>query len=313
MANALCLICREPVGWEQLTGYSEVGATAPQVTKYRVTCELCGNYSIDYSLATSPPRLGENAPFVSAAARQASERGHPLELNQSTNFSHVAAAHRNSTVSQKVEKLLRVIATKCERPGNPAKIIRKLDYPLADCLDTNELDVYVQYLAHKGLISFAGGPGDEPAYQPTIDGWQALEPMLRPGGEPGRCFVAMWFDDSMDMVYSEGMAPAVADAGFTSYRVKEDPINKGVSDHILAEIRRAQFVVADFTGQRQSVYYEAGFAQGIGRDVIWCCRHDEIDKLTFDTRHLGHVAWKNSADLRSKLTESILANIMPKK
>lgn len=123
----------------------------------------------------------------------------------------------------------------------------------------------------------------------------------------------MWFDDSLDMVYNNGIVPAVYDSGFMAYRVKEDPTNKGVTDRILAEIRRAQFVVADFTEQRNSVYYEAAFAQGIGREVIWCCRKDESEKVVFDTRHLGHITWEDASDLRAKLTNSIQANIIPKR
>jgi hypothetical protein len=312
LAN-VCFICREPVELDQVPGFSQSGSAAPQLTKYMVTCKRCGNYKIDYFLVTSPPRLGEDTPLVSAATRQASERDRPLELDGSTDFDQLADAHRFSTVSQKVQMLLRAIAEKCERPGNPTRIIKRFDYPLADCQDSNELDMYLGYLSDKGLIAFAGGPGDEPSYWPTIDGWQTLEPTLRPGGEAGRCFVAMWFDDSMDSVYNEGIAKGITDAGCKPYRVKEDPINKGVSDHILAEIRRSQFVVADFTEQRSSVYFEAGFAHGIGREVVWCCRQDQISSLTFDTKHLGHIAWKDPADLRSKLEISIRANIIPRR
>ena len=87
-------------------------------------------------------------------------------------------------------------------------------------------------------------------------------------------------------------------------------MNKGISDRILAEIRLAEFVVADFTGQRQSVYFEAGFARGLGREVIWCCRKDQVDDLHFDTKHLGHVVWETQEDLRQKLADSIRANII---
>ena len=85
-----------------------------------------------------------------------------------------------------------------------------------------------------------------------------------------------------------------------------------ISDRVLAEIQRAEFVIADFTGQRQSVYFEAGFARGLGRQVIWCCRHDDVPNLHFDTKHLGHVVWKDASasDLRVKLEESIRANII---
>lgn len=106
---------------------------------------------------------------------------------------------------------------------------------------------------------------------------------------------------------------AIKECGFNPYRTKGDPTNKSIPDKILAEIARSQFVVADFTGHRHNVYYEAGFAHGLGREVIGCCRHDESDRLKFDTRHLGHVVWKDTAGLRQKLADSIRANIIPKR
>ena len=36
----------------------------------------------------------------------------------------------------------------------------------------------------------------------------------------------------------------------------------GVMDEIISEIRRARFVIADCTQQRNGVYFEAGFAIG---------------------------------------------------
>ena len=52
-----------------------------------------------------------------------------------------------------------------------------------------------------------------------------------------------------------------------------------IDDRIIAEIRTAGLVVADFTGSRGGVYYEAGFASGLGIPVIWSCREDHLDQL----------------------------------
>ncbi len=80
----------------------------------------------------------------------------------------------------------------------------------------------------------------------------------------------------------------------------------------MAEIRRSGLVVADFTGQRQGVYYEAGFARGIGITVIPTCREDETEKLHFDTRQYNHIVWKEPADLADQLHDRIAATALPK-
>jgi hypothetical protein len=65
------------------------------------------------------------------------------------------------------------------------------------------------------------------------------------------------------------------------------------------------------THQKQGVYFEAGFAKGLGRKVVWSCRNDWLDKTHFDTRHLGHVVWENHEDLKEGLVNAIKAHIIP--
>ena len=78
---------------------------------------------------------------------------------------------------------------------------------------------------------------------------------------------------------------------------------------ILLEIRRAQFIVADFTGQKGGVYFEAGFAKGLGKDVFWTCKSTDFHPLHFDTNHYGHIKWSDPNDLRMRLTARVLAEL----
>jgi len=81
---------------------------------------------------------------------------------------------------------------------------------------------------------------------------------------------------------------------------------------LLAEIRRAEFVVADFTGHKKGVYYEAGFARALGREVIMMCRDSDFGGLHFDTSHMNHIKWSETIDLRQRLADRIRATILPK-
>jgi nucleoside 2-deoxyribosyltransferase len=144
----------------------------------------------------------------------------------------------------------------------------------------------------------------------SLQGWNRVQPLSRPGGISGQCFVAMWFSEQTRAAYEQGIALAVSEAGFKPIRIDQKEHNNEIPDEIIAEIRNAQFMVADFTGQRQGVYYEAGFAMGLGRPVIWCCRDDEIVKLHFDTNHKNHIAWQTPGELRERLYKRIRATII---
>jgi hypothetical protein len=141
------------------------------------------------------------------------------------------------------------------------------------------------------------------------EGWELLEP-LSGGGVPGTCFVAMSFDRSLDKAYDVGIEPAVRDdCGFSIIRTDRVEHNESVNDQILAGIRKAQFTVADVTMQRNGVYFEGGFALGLGRQVVWTVRADDVKNVHFDTSHLSHVVWADEQDLRTRLTARIRATI----
>ena len=130
-----------------------------------------------------------------------------------------------------------------------------------------------------------------------------------------QCFVAMWFDKSMDDVYEKAIKPAIIDAGYKPYRVDEDHHNGKIDDLIIAEIRKSRFILADFTSKpkepRGGVYFEAGFAYGLEIPVIWTCQQKLIKHIHFDTRQFRHIGWQKNR-LRSfynRLYDSIEANI----
>jgi len=129
-----------------------------------------------------------------------------------------------------------------------------------------------------------------------------------------QCFVAMWFDLSMNSAYEEDIKKAVEECGYTPLRIDQKQHLNKIDDEIIAEIRRSRFVVADFThdaekGVRGGVYFEAGFAYGLGLPVLYTCREDLKEKLHFDTRQYPHILWKTPEDLYAELRDRIRARV----
>lgn len=139
------------------------------------------------------------------------------------------------------------------------------------------------------------------------------------GPDTDQVFVAMWFGDEMSEIFEKGIVPALAEVGYKAFRIDQKEHANKIDDEIIAEIRRSRFVVADFTcgivqGEegdvgvpRGGVYYEAGFAQGLGLPVIWTVRQDQIGLVHFDTRQFNHIAWTDADDLRVRLSRRVAA------
>ena len=146
----------------------------------------------------------------------------------------------------------------------------------------------------------------------TVHGWTKAAELEqeRRGVDSTDAFVAMWFDEKMDEAYEKGIKPAIEEAGYGPVRIDRNISPGKICDEIIAQIRKSRFLVADFTGGRQGVYFEAGFAMGLGIPVIWTVREDRVKTdLHFDTRQYRHIDWKDVSDLRTRLRMSIEANI----
>lgn len=267
--------------------------------EYCCKCERCGHFCISRTASVDKSLEGDWR--LMAATRQAHEAGERLDLHTG-NIDAVRRAHQGTTVSTKIRKVLEYVG-RHTTPGSQWKMALNLDYPLFDARGEVEAAFLLRYC---GALEYL--EGTEQSVRLTVKGWGFLEPETT--GIPGLAFVAMSFDQSLEMAYDSGIRAAIEDdCGLTSRRVDRVHHNEKICDKIMAEIRLAQFIVADFTLQRAGVYFEAGFATGLGRPVIWSCREDDFGNLHFDTRQYNHIKWKDPQDLRDQLADRIRATI----
>lgn len=126
-----------------------------------------------------------------------------------------------------------------------------------------------------------------------------------------QAFTAMWFDPSMQTFYDDGIKLAVEADGVTKcIRIDTVEHNNDICDEIIKEIRNSRYVIADFTGNRGGVYFEAGYALGIGLPVIYTVRADYLDQIHFDTEHYNHIVYETPNELLEKLRNRIGATII---
>lgn len=182
----------------------------------------------------------------------------------------------------------------------------------SESLQWEEVRFLTKYLAEQNWIEVPSIGGRWVQVNVTVEGYSHIAD-VSVNRNLSQVFVAMWFDDSMNESYQSGIEQAVWDAGYKPFRIdQKEHINK-IDDEIIAEIRRSRFLVADFTqgsdGARGGVYYEAGFAQGLGLPVIFTCRENSVQTLHFDTNHYNHIVWNTPEELCANLKNRILAVI----
>lgn len=124
-------------------------------------------------------------------------------------------------------------------------------------------------------------------------------------------FCAMWFSEEVLPLWKQAIEPAIRDAGYEPIRIDSKQHNGKIDDEIMASIRSARFVVSDFTGNRGGVYYEAGFAHGLGLPVIFMCRENDLKDIHFDVRQYNCILWtpEKLEEAQSQLKNRILATL----
>lgn len=123
------------------------------------------------------------------------------------------------------------------------------------------------------------------------------------------CFVAMWFDPSMEEIYQVGIYKPPKDLGYNPIRVDRVEHNDRIDQKIFDLIRRSRFVVSDITGQRGGVYYEAGFASGLGLPVIQSCKSVDFPKRHFDVLTINTIVYNTPQELAEQLVDRVRATI----
>jgi len=179
-------------------------------------------------------------------------------------------------------------------------------------LDKTACETIVRELVEQELIRGVYNDIDNCTINLTAKCWKLVENLQQTRIDSKRVFVAMWFDKSMDDYYKDGFKKAVEEAGYIPARIDLKEFNNKICDELIAEIKRSKFLIADFSGLRSGVFFEAGFAKGLGREVIFTVMETDVEELKehFDTRQYNHIVYDSPEDLRKKLYNRICATIV---
>ncbi len=171
------------------------------------------------------------------------------------------------------------------------------------------IDLILKYLLGKEFVEGSlegtfGGEGRALAAL-SFHGWEYYEQLKKGAVDSRKAFMAMEYgNEELDKIVDDHFKPAVTDTGFELYRLTEKPKAGLIDDHLRVEIRNSRFLISDLTHDNRGAYWEAGYAEGLGKPVIYTCKKEVFKKkkIHFDTNHHLTVIW-DAANLQEAIDE----------
>lgn len=161
-------------------------------------------------------------------------------------------------------------------------------------------------------LGYVKDPDNNFCYIITAAGWQKIDELRKEERIVHQGFIAMSFREETKPI-REAFRKAMQESGYSVAVIDEKEHNNQIVPEIFYEIERSKFVVVDVTYPNYGAYYEAGYAQALGKQVIICCReaefHDKSTRPHFDISQKSMVVWKDEVDLIQRLKRRIEATV----
>jgi nucleoside 2-deoxyribosyltransferase len=166
----------------------------------------------------------------------------------------------------------------------------------------------------RGWFRTAQGTANQVQVQLTPEGWEQYAELSQKRAESRNAFMAMKFGDAdLDFMVEKYFKPAVASTGFTLKKLSDEQPAGLIDNQIRAALLSSRFIIADLSHANLGAYWEAGYAEGLGRPVIYTCEKAAWDnnKTHFDTSHMVTVIWEKAkpTEAGKLLTSTIRATL----
>jgi len=300
MTEEVCAVCLSG------DGFGSEKAQYGSYDAYLFECDVCGRFVVSRTaiydlLAADLPRM---TPMKRAALshhiRLLADIGREKEMWTTDRLdSFFERDPRLPSPAQQATNILSFIGDAVSASGKPVEMLppsfsAKIGSPSA----VFAISLLVE-LKDQGLVSAMVIPlGQEaPHVQEvglTLSGWELYESEKQGHVIGSYGFVALKFgDEVLDPLLRDHIKPAVREIGYELVDLR-DVARAGVIDNLLRmQIRDAAFVLVDLTHENAGAYWEAGYAEGLGKPVLYLCERGKFDerKTHFDTNHCTTVLW----------------------
>jgi hypothetical protein len=281
----------------------------------KIDCFNCGSYyladqyHLDYigNRSLNPAELAT----LSFAIRRMQSSGQPPLLVQDM-AEDILRTTNLPTAQEQINNFVLYLGQQSEEPGVEINWSSKNIRAVLGCITEDASEWILSQAIERSLIKSRQLPRELAKVSLTIGGWERFQEIQTKVADTKKAFMAMKFGvPEMDRVFFECLKPAAKRAGYELMKLDDMPRAGLIDDRLRLEIRTARFLIADLSHQNAGAYWEAGFAEGLGRPVIYTCKqsvfNDVSTKPHFDTNHYLSILWDMS-DL-SKAAEQLTTTI----
>lgn len=295
-----CPVCNTELRTAPLTQASEVR---------EYSCGRCGHFLLTDELLQELPTwldgFKERRPKISHALRRAQDAKTTPLLSLST-FKKMLEVPFPSPPEQ-VDLFIRWIAKTSDCPGEVVPFSKLEAESVVGARSKEGLDFILQYIGDEKLAEMQNISGlatrlHDKSAKITFKGWEHYEQIRKGSTVYRKAFMAMQYGKpELENAYTSAFKPSVSQAGFELIR-QDQRYRAGLIDNLMrVEIQGADFLIADLTHRNPGAYWEAGFAEGLGKPVIYTCEESVFKrkKTHFDTNHHYTILWNRSNQIQA--------------
>lgn len=218
---------------------------------------------------------------------------------------------------EQADLLLRWIAEHISAPGETISLDSRTHGSIIGSQSVQGFALVLDHLFDSGKLTGSRSRtiGESGAHATlSFDGWELYESLRRGHRVYRKAFIAMKFGDAqLDGIVDRVFKPMSLQAGFELRRIDDVPRAGLIDDRLRVEIQASDFLIADLTHENAGAYWEAGYAEGLGKPVIFTCERTKFEsaKTHFDTNHHLTITWSASSPQEAgvRLKETIRATL----
>lgn len=284
--SEFCPICKFKAGITQ----------GPYNDYVDIDCPKCGDYQAsDYIIFSSDIHKNKDKmPVLSYWIKKHQIPNDRVKLTVEL-INDILSTVSLPSLSEQSENLIRLVGDSVKKPdefylNNYAYIAS-----IIGSYDGMSVRYIIEHLDSVGLINGLIDSGKEAQIYLTFSGWELYDKIKKISSDSDFAFMAMQYNDpTLEKIYKEHLKIAVKQTGFDLRRLDERLRAGLIDDQLRIEIRKCKFLIADLTHGNYGAYWEAGFAEGLGKPVIYLCQKKIFDekKTHFDTNHLTTITWE---------------------